>query len=238
MTCEPATQLDVRDFGVLFRAPMVRALRAGAKTMTRRAVTPNNSVIDGHPMTMAARKFWGDLDFDDVLVDPGPSPMGNPGPYMKVACPRQESRHRIYPRWQVGDRLWCKETWCPLDQDGRAVPPGFDLERGRGLTVAYRADRDDLAGEWRPSLLMPRWASRTLLEVTANRPERLNQIPWFDIRAEGVRCPEHDFESGFCVSECPDLRAAFRALWESINGRESYGPQWVWATTFRRLEPA
>jgi len=66
---------------------------------------------------------------------------------------------------------------------------------------------------------MPRWASRITLEITELRVQRLQEISWIDIRAESVSCPEHDFHSGFCASECSSLRSAFVALWDSINGK-------------------
>jgi hypothetical protein len=103
-----ATQQEpVREHPTLFSAPMVRAILEGRKTQTRRIVTRSRSLVDGGPWPKDA---WEELDFANAWVDPGPSPAGNRGPYLKAPRPKWDSVHRVYPRWWSGDRLWCKET--------------------------------------------------------------------------------------------------------------------------------
>lgn len=255
---EPAQQLaDVREHGVLFKAPMVLALLRGAKTMTRRLVSPQNSLINGHPMTKWARTVaWPALDFAGAWIDPGPSPAGNPGPYLKARRIEGDDEviDRIYPRWQVGDRLWVKETWSPDHRDVYPMIPVVYAADGRiydwetrdhvrGCTAEKGGPRfaDCLACagfKWRPSLLMPRRASRILLEITAIRPERLAEITEADVLAEGiVRSGAGTFEIE--DAEFGNARDAFNYLWCGINGPESWErSDWCWATTFRRLEPA
>jgi hypothetical protein len=81
------------------------------------------------------------------------------------------------------------------------------------------------AREWRPSIFMPRWASRILLEVTAVKVERLQDIDRFDCYAEGIDKRR---------SEVPNPRAAYAALWDTINGKGSWDANpWVWAYTFQ-----
>ena len=172
---------------ILFSAPMVRALLAGRKTMTRRLVT-----------------------------------------------------NRAAARIEVGDVLWVKETWAYFGGDE------YIYQRDPGA-VQYRASADAFespaGGRWRPSIFMPRWASRISLLVTGKRTERAHDISEADARAEGIeRC------GGFMGAVCwtnygadgPSFdhsRDSFRSLWCSINGPESWSanPE-VFAFTFERVE--
>jgi hypothetical protein len=115
-----------------------------------------------------------------------------------------------------------RETWaherdgtgCPDDTGVlyRATDPGWDDE-GTGL-------------RWRPSIFMPRAASRILLEITDVRVQRLQGISDEDARAEG-----YDRSHAF-------PREWFALLWERIHGPGSWHANpWVWAITFQRLEP-
>jgi len=77
------------------------------------------------------------------------------------------------------------------------------------------------------------------LEVVAVRVERLRDIQWYDIRAEGVDCPEHDGPGVFCTGECPLLRHAFSVLWDDINEKRGYpldSNPWCWVISFRRID--
>jgi len=137
------------------------------------------------------------------------------------------------PYGTPGDRLWVRETWaherdgtgCPDDTGVlyRATDPGWDDE-GTGL-------------RWRPSIFMSRASSRILLEITDVRVQRLQEISEEDARAEGVTptMPIYGDCGGF---EHQGHRDSFIRLWESINGPNSWHANpWVWAITFRRLEP-
>jgi hypothetical protein len=123
----------------------------------------------------------------------------------------------------IGDRLWVRETWC-----------GFtDEPYYRATAVEDGMLPEEVADErWKPSIHMPRRASRIDLEVTGVRVERLQDISAEDCTAEGLRSflREHD-------AVC-DLRDQFRNLWESINGPESWASNpWVWAVEFKRTKP-
>jgi hypothetical protein len=219
---------DTKEHGFIFKAEMIRAILAGLKSQTRRVVTAHNSLIDG--TGKGIRDHWKHLDWSKARPGSGPDPCWH------VPCLREDhdaAVHQIYPRVQVGDRIYAKETW-------RAV-----MEAYRSY-VEYKADggnmkvldRDMLAGlkkislrfpgarkdrhsnAWRSPLHMPRWAARIVRPVTGVKAERVNEIPFHTIRAEGVRCPEHDFPGGFCASECEHLRSAFYDLWNSINGKK------------------
>ncbi|MDM2958747.1 hypothetical protein [Citrobacter sp. CK202] len=136
------------------------------------------------------------------------------------------------PFGAVGDRIWVRETWARynIDQDShdmayRATPPTDWPEEGR----------------WRPSIHMPRWASRILLEITDVRVERLNAISEEDARAEGIidggclNCGEP--EPCGCVNPQPDATDVFAYLWQSIYGQENWDANpWVWVIEFRRID--
>lgn len=127
----------------------------------------------------------------------------------------------LCPYGQPGDRLWVREAWMDLRGVDGAVGP-----------CMYRATFGNApdGGKWRPSIHMPRWASRITLEVTGMRVERLQDISEADARAEGVS-----------RAQCPDWHATtdFRAIWESINGPGSWDANpWVWVVEFKRLEDA
>ncbi|MDK1845545.1 MULTISPECIES: hypothetical protein [unclassified Klebsiella] len=135
------------------------------------------------------------------------------------------------PFGAVGDRIWVRETWNKY-----------------GGLLTYRADHDwidDMRKEtvctakWVPSIHMPRWASRILLEITDVRVERLNSISQEDAQAEGLeltgwRPTYSDPDSGGEVMTPYDN---FAQLWESIYGDESWKANpWVWVISFKRVE--
>lgn len=236
--------------GMLFSGPMVRALLDGTKSQTRRIVSDSNT-----------QGNWkaSDYDLSQAWVDPGPSPAGNPGPYLKARVTRaalkeagwtegDEIVDRLYPRVFPGDAIWVRETW-------KAEERG-DLSDG----IRYRADNhfQQIANtpsaanlwidaydngkhgdKWRPSIFMPRWASRITLKVTDVRVQRLQRISEEDAIAEGVSWAPGEQEQNvrkWAVSQSARMRYA--DLWDSINGDESWNANpYVWCYTFVRQMP-
>lgn len=144
------------------------------------------------------------------------------------------------PYGPVGRKLWVRETWGLLDTEPKDGP--------EDATIFYRAtdgDRHDLRYQkWRPSIFMPRWASRITLEVTGIRVERLNDITDADALAEGIRplplqsaddpSAWYEVEPGVCQARSP--RASYAALWEKINGKWSWAANpYVWVILYRKL---
>jgi len=114
-----------------------------------------------------------------------------------------------------GDRLWVRETFRIGDMD----------------SIFYRADEDwNNEDVWRPSIFMPRWASRITLEVTRVRVEHLNDISEADVYAEGMTRPT------FAIDTCFD---EYRELWDKINGQRAPWDSnpWVWVVEFKRVPP-
>ena len=151
--------------------------------------------------------------------------------------------------WETGLRLWVKETWCAWDttlEDVECDEVSGDakslVERGIGrYHITYRADLRRYANKWRPSIFMPRWASRITLEIEAVRVERLIEITSEDAIAEGVsnRNGQYGVEFGDGVSlGWIQPEGAYRELWESINGPGSWDANpYVWVIQFRRVQP-
>jgi hypothetical protein len=202
---------------ILFSAPMVRALLAGTKTQTRRAVrkqfapdavvaevgatTPEGWQVSGHS------GLWWD-DAGACLDDAVRCPYGMPG-----------------------DRLWVRESFS----GARAYEThGYPL-KDWGNKIWFWADGNPQRGDWtrpRPSIHMPRHLSRILLEVTAIHVERLQDISAEDATAEGVDFAGHSPE--ILRDYSPDER--FSMLWETINGDGSWNSNpWVWVVEFKRV---
>lgn len=190
------------DRPMLFSGPMVRALLEGRKTQTRRVL---KRLLGFGPIT----------EF-------GPS--DTPGYDWHFRDKRaswndlRDAQLREYLPFKRGDRIWVKETHALYG----AYP-------GPGGRVDYKADTPDLVNSWRPSIHMPRWASRLTLHVEEVRVQRLQRISEEDAEAEGAAPVLVPPDGG----SCPHAEG-FRDLWESINGAGSWDANpWVAALTFR-----
>jgi hypothetical protein len=228
----------VSEHGILFSAPMVRAILDGRKTQTRRVATRNNSTVSGHN---ARAKFWAQW-WADALWNQA-IPTQQTASALHVPCGGPDAGGAIYrvrPIWQPGDRLWVRETWCEVPDEMRS---DFDeyiyradmTERQRLDELSVRRVARTMLARWRPAIHMPRRAARIVLTVTHARGQRLQDISESDAEAEGVNGPSCSDEAyGWYPS------GAFRELWESINGKRpgcSWADNpWVWALTFERLE--
>jgi hypothetical protein len=208
---------------ILFSGPMVRALLDGSKTQTRRVVKPQ-------PIE--------DARFVGGYYVPGPkrtetSKIAVEAPYVHLAC----------PYGQPGDRLWVREAFDFLPSGGPDQPQACEIVYwATGSTEPRSAPHDYnpmIYGHQkvRPSIHMPRWASRITLEITRVRVVRLQDISDADCVAEG--CGALQAAIGCPMTSAPGEtipRTMFRALWESINGPASWAANpWVWAVDFRKL---
>lgn len=136
------------------------------------------------------------------------------------------------PYGQPGDRLWVRETF--------SLPDDWDCTEDRSL-LDYQADlKGTAAHRWRPSIHMPRWASRLLLEVTEVRVQRVQEISGEDAKAEGVNPIPYIMPGEEATLAGRLYQERFRVFWDSINADRGYGwgvNPWVWAISFRRIEP-
>jgi hypothetical protein len=154
------------------------------------------------------------------------------------------------PYGQAGDQLWVKETHAFLSLDYRIGGEGVGTwhPSDRDVCCHYR-DRcppeiEQMVSAWRPSIFMPRWASRISLELTAVRVERLQDISEADAKAEGAEPMDvaDITDERIEILDLPLIdrpspyRMGYALLWESINGPGSWAANpWVWALSFRRV---
>nr|WP_269469086.1 morphogenetic protein [Leclercia tamurae] len=200
---------------MIFNGEMVRAILDGRKTQTRRPV--KFPVIDKNMgCELAGNELAGELAAGNYWN----SPFGKPG-----------------------DRIWVRETWA----EAGAGAPDLKLYRANYPEhVPSRYENVPSAEDvrWKPSIHMPRWASRILLEITDVRVERLNGISEAEAEAEGI-----DMEALADSQDCydciadhnmtgrPTAKGAFKYLWESIYGEENWQDNpWVWVIEFKRIE--
>lgn len=223
---------------ILFSAPMVRAILSGSKSQTRRVVKmkPHHQIEERDNGTPWPWMYDGERDADSWMACPYGQPGGDQQGVMQPAtCSACAGRGAIVHSGNRvgGDRLYVRETWsAPHAYDH--LPPRLIPKDAR---IHYAATEDRGGLLWRPSIHMPRWASRITLEVTSVRVERLQDISEADAQAEGwTRRPE--------VSTDPQVhkeaaRDWFMDLWESINGHGSWDANpWVWVVEFRSVEVA
>jgi hypothetical protein len=233
----------MRERPILFSAPMVRAILEGRKSVTRRVVQPQ-PIYD--------RSFA-----DDGLKICGKGKRKHDA--SSIHCAPLVSQ--FCPYGKPGDRLWVRETFAYVSPDESARPSG-------DCNIEYRADKprtrragdwdeapdDPEAIRWKPSIHMPRAASRITLEMSDVRVERLREISINQIKAEGVQIPvdsvsgkvlldistQHGagyFMRGFDIHNADALlRAHWAALWVAINGIDSWiDNPWVWVVEFKKV---
>lgn len=198
---------------ILFNAPMVRAILDGSKTQTRRVIT-------NHPGDQWTHDGFGRItskhpkqDRFGLFVRRG---LGTDFPECDIVpC----------PYGQPGDQLWVREAWART-----TVGLGTEM-------VVYREgdNRTDYGGPWKPGIHMFRRDSRISLEITRVRVERLQDISEGDTIAEGVSVhPDHH---GRPRESIYSPVQAYRDLWESINGPDSWSANpWVWVVEFTRTK--
>lgn len=218
------------DRGIIFTAPMVRALLDGRKTQTRRLLNPQpaDTSANGKNVVQVADYCTG-------------APEHGKAYYWRVnGCWNSSDPFKL-PH-AVGDRLYVRETWrphylgdgiwdidvsYPADGSRRTVKDG---EFGEGDWLWPKAaDGGDV-----PSIHMPRWASRLTLTVTDVRVQRLQAITDEDARAEGCSgClgPNPDFPDEWD----PTPREEFEQLWNSLHNKPGTtwaDNPWIYAVTF------
>ncbi|WP_038995131.1 hypothetical protein [Pseudomonas putida] len=233
---------------ILFNGAMVRSILSGQKVVTRRPIkgrqipsrresdSPEHqwiAVVQDHPR-------WGFAVFGATEEE----------------CAAELAMYGGCPYGRCGDRLWVRETFALLgNEDGACIDWNDRIQKGdeREAARIYRAscdvgdyglwqipDRADwkpdtaglqYEGAWRPSIHMPRWASRILLEITGVRVERLQSITPSQCIAEGA-WREEDKELG----RGQEAVEAFTDLWNSTGGDWDANP-WVWVVEFKRIEP-
>lgn len=253
-----------REHPLLMRGPLVVASLAGTKTQTRRLVAAANSTVDGY---RTAASVWPYLHFDagvgrdgHIRVPVEGEPPGGLHSGVATVRPRLRPGDAIWIReaWQTGSAL---------DDEAPSMLAAWAVTAGREPCGPVRYMADDTArdahllgpgsyygehwGRTRPGIYLPRWASRLVLHVVSVRAERVRLCSEDDAMAEGVGSDHDDLRAlshqrgAAAVRAVPSrletARDRFRALWNSINdqrpGASWAANPWVWAITYRRVEP-
>ena len=225
---------------ILFNGEMVRAILDGRKTQTRRVIKPQPATnnVDFLDMVMgeSSQLFW---EWDSRVNVVG--------------------RSFLCPYGKPGDRLWVREAHgllCDLCLDSPCEYP--EQNPCKNIYVQYRAESDDPypgqwpaeeargnpgAPKWRPSIHMPRWASRITLEVVAVRVERVQEISPLDATRES--CFAFMRYGPPIMGGIPTLLESrspieqFSRLWDSINAKRGFSWEsnpWVWVVEFEVVE--
>lgn len=217
----------MKERSILFNGAMVRAILSGAKTQTRRVLKQATGLSLSVDMVEGAAGVaelsWLHGDGPGYDVDESTS---------RVPC----------PFGQPGDRLWVRETHAIFPAHGQHRGDGKRWGPWGGLPTTVSEDGERIAyyregfdrcnpGRWRPSIHMPRWACRLVLEITDVRVERLQAISEADAIAEGIDFLRHAPDA----DESLTPQQLFHCLWDGTGGDWDSNP-WVWAITFKRIE--
>lgn len=239
----------MRERPILFSSPMVRAILEGRKTQTRRTVKPQPA-FDPH------REQWSWENKAGHIAWSGTRPQAAALLGAREICPYGQPGDRLWVRetWRVG--AWrddgrmafdfaaspelVRTPWCsPAEDVFRQLVEQSDDDCSKAGTAMdaeghWKWEHGRSPCRWRPSIYMPRWASRLTLEVLSVRVERLQAISEEDAKAEGVE------PAPFCKASRPaglEHVEAFEDLWDSINADRApwASNPWVWCVEFRPL---
>ena len=201
----------VKELPIGFTVEMVKAVREGRKTVTRRVIIPQPKNVY---VTLGDPESW----------------------YTEQIC-----GERIIPRYQPGDLLWIKETYCHGIEWDDCKPSEVDPLCG-GNDIWYFADGERPTEGWgkkRSSRFMPKWVARTWLKVVSVRPERLQDISPEECYAEGIESQfSKDYKNRENIPVMPLIKRFIR-LWDSINAKRGYSWEsnpFVWRIEFKELK--
>jgi hypothetical protein len=192
---------------------MVKAILNGRKTQTRRIVKTNATQIQWQPIVL--KGYGGFCDEH-----------GNP----------------VKPKYSIGDVLWVRETWQVTDFLHISDDNWGYIYKASENGEDWESNSEDW--KWKPSIFMPKEACRLFLEVTDIRVERLQGISEEDAKCEGAykvyedekrRFFYHESDTVKMVGDYGDYRTGFKAIWQKINGAESWDENpFVWVIEFKK----
>ena len=188
----------------LFRPAVVRAILDDRKSQTRRIVKPQ-------PPEGAGRIECG--RYHPSIIVRGEE---EPGPEVFGVYSLDGGFGLPCPYGQPGDRLWVREKFALCD--------------GEPIYWSDNHSDDQMASrKWKPSIHMPRCASRLTLEVTDIRVERVQDISEEDAKAEGVEpLPRYSCLSPWVAGQDGDqriktYRTGFVYVWNEIHAKDGFG---------------
>lgn len=243
---------NIKERPIIFSGEMVKAILDGKKTMARRVIKSDIGAYDhGHIIKQSSDK----------------SREGSACFFNKpVGCMVTSSKLVKCPYGKIGDRLWVRETWAPVNSCGESAlaykadneiiclseNEGFLDEYGtlnytdpRLAKYAFADWADDLVngveGAWKSPITMPRWASRILLEITDIRVERLQDISETDAKKEGMP-PSHpsidkiSMQHGFNSFSQSCFAQSWDSLYDENSPKRWANNQWVWVIEFKVIK--
>ena len=223
---------------ILFSTDMVKAILEGRKTVTRRIIKPQ-------PLET------GDWQRQPTWYWKGGKPLLRASYGADYVHTQEDAVKRamlkVCPYGQVGDRLWVREThyryghWILTGELTKTGKPEYifishssEVRHWDNPPEKICRGRNQVGWFKRPSIFMPRWASRINLEITGVRVERLQEITWQDCKAEGITLETDLFPTVNPESKYLDR---FKRLWDFLNAKRGYGwsaNPWVWVIEFKR----
>lgn len=218
----------MKETGIIMSGDHPLKCQDGSKTMTRRVIKKPNWFGGNPKSTIGSGGIYsmGDISAEiKYYNEHGPNPRG---------C----------PYGQVGDRLWVREKYAIKPQyDKLSVTEVVELY-GKPQDIWYDSLTECFwTGKTRPSIFMPRWASRITLEITEVRAERVQEISEADVIKEGVLpsifdIPDYKVGDTSQVGDI-SLLSGFKSLWDSLNAKRGYSWEsncWVWVLAFKLIK--
>ncbi len=201
---------------ILFSPPMVKAILENRKTMTRRI------------FKRVMKKYVAYRNHCAEILDDSREPLS------------EKEFYEVNSPYQKGDILWVREMWRCMGFDDEPENPKMLIqyhdETSRWVTMRSYERFKKFAvcwAGWKPSIHIPREASRLFLKVLSVRVERLQDIIEEDAIREGM--PESMTGASDYSIRC------FHSLWDSLNAKPKRGYSWennpwVWVIEFERIE--
>jgi len=232
-------KMKMKETPIIFNGEMVRALLNGHKSQTRRIIKPQPATWNAGSIF---KKAYPGLNFQLETGEWVICPYGVVGDQLWVRETwRVVGWHEGEPmniefkdksrmcENSTGDEFnyedWCEKIWIQCAEDSEKA--GIEL-----VDDFYDWGDKEIATRWRPSIHMPRWASRIQLEITDIRVERLNKITAQDAMSEGVCIFEN-----FSAANARKPVVEFKTLWQSIHGPCSWEVNpYVWRIEFEVMK--
>ncbi|GAA5557173.1 hypothetical protein Asch01_01891 [Acinetobacter schindleri] len=225
---------------ILFNAEMVQAILDGRKTQTRRIMRRQPDAVERFHHGESTK----DTNADHAILRCYSDPKGFKG--CNSGWLASATYKTPFSEFNVGDRLWVRETFCYgcIDEwdaehpdDRRLFVDQYDGRKQSSIPKQWclenNVEIEDVI--WKPSIHMPRSASRLLLEITKIRVEQIQDITKEDAKAEGFdySTTPSAIEMGYSIG----ARTNFRHTWEGIYGTESWDQNpWVWVIEFKVVQ--
>lgn len=220
-----ARREGVKETGLIFSSEMALANVQGRKTMTRRVMKPQPELIPDDVPKYEGEEYWWSSRLHQTMVRMVPNGW------------QMDAIASVCPYGQVGDLIWQREAWATENRYNNLKPSELPLT----AKIFYIADGYDPfeMGKIRPSIFMPKWASRWKRPITGIRAERLQEITEADAMAEGFGDYKIGQEYQKATGNYPVFAlGVFKWYWDLKNAKRGYGwdlNKWVWPLGYENV---